>query len=123
MAVSNASARALRALIPPRRLHLAEWIERHLVLPSSTSALPGRVKLWSYQRDIAAAIGDPLIEKVSVIKCVRIGYTTLLTGAIGAFVANDPAPILCFRPRTIAGTTPHRKLNRFLLLLPCCPDC
>jgi hypothetical protein len=24
---------------------------------------------------------------------VRVGFTTLLTGAIGSFIANDPAPI------------------------------
>jgi hypothetical protein len=38
--------RAFEALRPPLRLRLSEWIERHLVLPEGTSALPGRVRLW-----------------------------------------------------------------------------
>ena len=91
-------ARALRSLIPPPRLHLSEWIEREIVLPEGTSALPGKVRLWPYQREIADAISDPLIERVTLVKPVRVGFTTLLTGAIGSFVANEPAPILCLLP-------------------------
>ena len=59
-------ARALAALIPPPRLHLSQWIEREIVLPEGTSALPGRVRLWPYQREIADAISDPLIERVTL---------------------------------------------------------
>ena len=49
-------ARALAALIPPPRLHLSQWIEANIRLPEGTSALPGRVRLWPYQREIADAI-------------------------------------------------------------------
>jgi phage terminase large subunit GpA-like protein len=56
------------------------------------------VRLWPYQRGIADAIGDPLLERVTVLKPVRVGLTTLLTGAIASFVANDPAPILALLP-------------------------
>ncbi len=89
---------ALGALRPPPRLALSEWIERHLVLPEGTSAQPGRVRLWPYQRGIADAIGDPAIERVSLVKSVRVGFTTLLTGAIGSFVANEPCAVLCLLP-------------------------
>lgn len=33
-----------------------------------------------------------------MVKPVRVGFTTLLTAAIGSFIANDPAPILCLLP-------------------------
>jgi phage terminase large subunit GpA-like protein len=89
---------SLFALIPPPRLQLGAWIEQNLVLPEGTSALPGRVRLWPYQRAIADAIGDPTIERVTLVKPVRVGFTTLLTGPVGAFVANDPAPILALLP-------------------------
>lgn len=88
----------MRALIPPRKLSLPEWIEEHLRLPEGVSALPGRVTLWPYQRDIAAAISDPEIERVTVVKSVRIGYTTLLTAALASYVANEPSPILMLLP-------------------------
>ena len=56
------------------------------------------MKLWPYQRDIAEAISDPMIERVTLVKGVRLGFTTLLTGAIGAYVANEPASILALLP-------------------------
>ena len=49
------------------------------------SALPGAVRLWPYQQEIADAISDPGIERVTLVKPVRVGFTTLLTGAIGAY--------------------------------------
>ena len=90
--------RALAALIPSARLHLSEWIEREILLPEGTSALPGRVRLWPYQREIADAISDPLIERVTLVKPVRVGFTTLLTAAIGSFVTNEPCPVLVLLP-------------------------
>jgi len=35
---------------------------------------------------------------VTLVKPVRVGFTTLLTGAIAAHGANDPAPILALLP-------------------------
>lgn len=90
--------RALRALVPPPRLRLSEWIEAHMRLPEDVSALPGRVTLWPYQRGIADAISDPEIERVTLVKPVRVGFTTLLTGALASYVANEPSPILALLP-------------------------
>jgi phage terminase large subunit GpA-like protein len=36
---------------------------------------------FAYQRGNYEATGDPAIERVSVLKSARIGYTALLTGA------------------------------------------
>jgi Phage terminase large subunit (GpA) len=73
--VADVRARALRSLIPPPRLRLAAWIKREIVLPEGVSALPGHVRLWPYQREIADAISDPLIERVTLVKGVRLGFT------------------------------------------------
>ena len=51
------AARSLRALIPPPRLRLSDWIEGHVCLPDGVSAQPGPVRLWPFQREIADAIG------------------------------------------------------------------
>ncbi len=98
MSVTEVHRRALRSLIPPPRLELADWIERNVVLPQGTSAVPGRMRLWPYQRAIADAIGDPLIERVTLVKAARTGFTSLLTAAIGAFAVNEPSPVLCLLP-------------------------
>jgi phage terminase large subunit GpA-like protein len=69
------------------------------------SAEPGLIKLWPYQRGIADAIGDPEIERVTLVKPVRVGFTTLLTGVLAHHVVNDPAPVLYVLPRrTTRGT-------------------
>jgi phage terminase large subunit GpA-like protein len=97
-AVWRVRENALRALKPPPRLPLSKWIERHLRLPEDVSALPGQVRLWKFQRGIADAISDPTIERVTLVKSVRVGLSTLLTAAVGSFVANEPSPILLLLP-------------------------
>lgn len=96
--IEQVARNARRALVPPPRLRLSDWIEGNVVLPEGVSAQPGKVKLWPFQREIADAIGDPDIERVTLVKPVRVGFTTLLTSAVASFVANEPAPILCLLP-------------------------
>jgi len=96
--VADIRRRALAALVPPPRLPLSDWIEANIRLPEGVSALPGPVRLWPYQRGIADAISDPQIERVTIVKPVRVGFTTLLTGAVASFVANEPAPVLALLP-------------------------
>lgn len=97
-AIEGARAAALASLRPPPRLRLSEWIESEMRLPEGVSALPGRVRLWPYQREIADTFSDPTIERVTLVKSVRVGFTTLLSGAIASFVANEPSPILALLP-------------------------
>ncbi|MGF1550925.1 MAG: phage terminase large subunit family protein [Paracoccaceae bacterium] len=96
--IEGIRSRALAALKPPPRLSLSEWMEAHMRLPEGVSALPGRVTLWPYQRGIADAISDPAIERVTLVKPVRVGFTTLLSGALASYVANEPSPILALLP-------------------------
>ena len=63
-----------------------------------TNSVGEGLRLWPYQREIADAITDPLVERVTVIKPVRVGFSTLLTGAVASWVANDRAPILLLLP-------------------------
>lgn len=89
---------ALAALRPPQRLALSEWVEANVRLPSSIAAQPGALRLWPHQRAIADSIGDPEIERVTVLKSARIGYTQLLVAALGHYAVNDPGPVLCVVP-------------------------
>lgn len=89
---------AMRALIPPPRLSLSEWIEREVRLPEDVSSLPGSIRLYPFQRGIADAMSDPKVERVTVVKSARVGYTTLLVGLLGSHVVNEPAPVLFVLP-------------------------
>lgn len=98
MGIETARRAAFAALTPPPRLRLSEWIEKEMRLPEGVSATPGRVRLWPFQRAIADAISDAAIERVTLVKPVRVGFSTLLTGAVASFVANEPSPILVLLP-------------------------
>ncbi len=91
-------ARALRALIPPPSIELVKWIEGNVRLPASVSASPGVLRLNPVQRGIAEAIGDPATERVTLVKPVRLGLSTLLTATIASYVANEPSAILALLP-------------------------
>jgi hypothetical protein len=65
--------------VTPKRQPLASWIEDNVRLPGTT-AEPGPIKLYPYQRGIADAFADPRIARVSVLKCARIGR--LRAGAV-----------------------------------------
>ena len=71
--IFHVRVRALASLIPPPRLQLSQWIEREIVLPEGVSTLPGAVRLWPYQREIADAIKDPACERVTLLKPPRVG--------------------------------------------------
>ena len=88
---------ALRALIPPVRLRLSACIEANIHLPEGVSAQPGRVRQLPFQREIADAIGDPEIERVTLVKPVRVGFTTLLTSKANAVDPCSRGCGACFR--------------------------
>lgn len=98
MGIEMIRRNAMQALRPPHDLPTADWIESNIYLPQTASALPGRMRLWSYQRGICDALDDPTIERITVLKSARIGYTALLSGIIASYVANSPAPILAVQP-------------------------
>lgn len=100
MGVEEIRSAAMQALRPPADMATADWIETNIFLPQTASALPGRMQLWAYQRGICDAVDDPEIERISVLKSARIGWTALQTGFLASSVANSPAPILSIQPTT-----------------------
>jgi phage terminase large subunit GpA-like protein len=85
-------------LAPKRPKRLSHWLEDVVRLPAGIAAAPAPLKLHPYQRAIADAIADPKVERVTVIKSARIGFTTLLVGAIAHHIVRDPVPILVLMP-------------------------
>lgn len=56
------------------------------------------MRLYPFQKGIADAIGDPALERVTIQKSARVGYSSLLVGAIANFVVNDPAQVMVVIP-------------------------
>lgn len=92
---------------PPPRLALSEWADAKFMLPAG-DANAGRWKTLPYQRGILDAISDPSIERVTVMKSARVGYTKAFCAAVGYFIEHDPAPILIVQP-TIEDAQKHSK--------------
>ena len=95
-------AAAFRQGIKPEpRLSLSEWMEREFVLSSESSAVSGKIHLYPFQAGMADAITDPEVERVTIMKSARIGYTTMLKAAIGYHIDQAPCPVMVVQP-TIA---------------------
>jgi len=45
------------------------------------------------------AVTDPEVERVTVIKAARVGYTKILDHVIGYYIHQDPSPMLVVQPR------------------------
>lgn len=86
------------ALRPPPVLTYSKWAAENFRLPPESSAQPGKFRPWKFQRGILDAIGDPTIERVTVKKAARTGFTKSLVAAIGAIAVNDPSPIILLMP-------------------------
>jgi phage terminase large subunit GpA-like protein len=77
-----------------------------LGLPSSAAPLKGggnhrlgcAINLYPYQKGIAQAIGDPKVERVTVLKSARVGYSTIMIASIAHFIVREPSPILVLMP-------------------------
>lgn len=91
-------ARAMGAWRPPPRLSLSTWAEKHFILSSETAAEPGRWRTYPFQREIMNSFSDPSVTQVTLQKSARVGYTLMLSTAIGYYMACDPTSILVCQP-------------------------
>ena len=92
---------------PPRRLQLSQWADEHFLLPPGDPNA-GRWHCLPYQKGILDAISDPGIERISVMKSSRVGYTKCFCAATLYFIVEDPGPILIVQP-TIDDAKKHSK--------------
>lgn len=83
---------------PPPKLSLTEWADAFAVLSAESAAEPGKWRTIPYQRGIQDAVTDPRIERITVMKSARVGYTKIIGNAIGYFIHYDPCPIMVVQP-------------------------
>lgn len=86
------------ALRPPERIPLSQWADKHFRLSPESAAEPGRWRTLPYQRGIMDAITDPAVERVSMMKSARVGYTKMINAAVAYFIVADPCPIHVVQP-------------------------
>lgn len=95
----DARGTAIRlGLTPPPRLSLSAWANEHFRLSAENSAQPGRWTCIPYQTAILDAITDPSVTQVSLMKSARVGYTLMMSAAVGYYMHQAPCPILLVQP-------------------------
>src|SRR6185503_8338116 len=86
------------ALKPPPKQTLSEWADDNFYLSAESAAEPGRWKTLPYQRGMLDAMTDPRVQRVSIQKSARVGYTKCINAVIGYHIDRDPCPILVVQP-------------------------
>lgn len=92
------SNRPYLAAQPPPELSLSEWADAYFYLSAESAAEPGRWHTLPYQRGILDAITDPTVERVTVMKSARVGYTKCMNACVAYHIHQDPCPILVVQP-------------------------
>lgn len=89
---------AYKSFLPPPKLTLSEWADKYAYLSSESSADVGKWKTLPYQKGMLDAVTDPKVERISIIKSARVGFTKLMGHAIAYHIHYDPCPILVVQP-------------------------
>ncbi len=77
---------------------LSQWADTYAYLSPESSAEAGKWRSLPYQAGIMDAITDPCVERITIMKSARVGYTKIINHTIGYHVHQDPAPILVVQP-------------------------
>jgi phage terminase large subunit GpA-like protein len=87
------------AVLPPERVLLSVWADRHRRLSSEGSAAPGQWQTLPFQKEPLDCItpGSPYREVV-LMWSSQVGKSEALLSVIAYAVAEDPGPILVIQP-------------------------
>ncbi|MGY3514168.1 phage terminase large subunit family protein [Bradyrhizobium lupini] len=88
----------LRALAPPPIVAPTEFAESQIILPGSANAIPGPLRLTSYQREPIDAIADDDVEIIVLMLASQTGKSTTINAIMGHCIAGDPGPMLHVSP-------------------------
>jgi len=74
--LAAALSSAAKALRPPPKLQYADWAEQYVRV--EVDGQIRRFRPWKFQREWLNFFGDPLRERVTLIKCAQVGYALAL---------------------------------------------
>lgn len=83
---------------PPPLLTVSEWADDRAVLSAESSSEAGKWTSEPFQRGIMDAHNEPGVDRVSVMKSARVGYTKCLDHIIGYHMDVDPCSLLVVQP-------------------------
>jgi phage terminase large subunit GpA-like protein len=84
--------------LPPPRLPLSTWAEKHLVL-SEYAAKPGILRLYGWQREPLDSFTDPRVETTVLMCSTQMLKTLLIQAALAYAIVEQPGPALILQPK------------------------
>jgi len=97
--VTEAVEAVARAVLPPERVPLSEWADRHRRLSSEGSVQPGAWQSFPFQREVLDAISPQSgYEQVVLVWASQMGKSEALLCLIGFVIAEQPGPVLVVQP-------------------------
>jgi phage terminase large subunit GpA-like protein len=99
MRVSELIIDLAAAVLPPERIDLSQWADRHRKLSSEGSVQPGQWQCFPFQRAPLDAISPHSpYEQVVLMWSSQMGKTEMLLNLIGYAIAEAPGPMLVVQP-------------------------
>ena len=98
--VDEIISRALQHFLPPPKLKLSEFAEKHFSVTGEFSSIQGLIslRLTPYMREILDCVTDPHYHKITWLSSAQSGKTTA-TMIIGSYyIQHEPSPILFLEP-------------------------
>ena len=83
---------------PPPRMRLSEWADKYAYLSPESSHETGKWRSFPYQVGMMDAFTDPMVERITVMKSARVGYSKMLNHALGYHIHQDPCPMIVVQP-------------------------
>ena len=88
----------LEAFRPPPVIAPSAFAEAQIVLPASSNAQPGPLRLASYQREIVDSIAADDCEIIILMLSSQVGKSLSVDAMMAHVIANDPGPALHVSP-------------------------
>lgn len=87
-----------RAFAPPLAIAPSMFAESQIFLPSSANAIPGPLRLASYQRELVDAIADDDVEIIVLMLSSQVGKSLSVDAQLMHSIACAPGPMLHVSP-------------------------
>jgi phage terminase large subunit GpA-like protein len=87
-----------RAFAPPPAIAPSAFAESEIILPSSANAIPGPLRLASYQRELVDTVADDDVEIIVFMLSSQVGKSLSVDAQLMHSIACAPGPMLHVSP-------------------------
>lgn len=94
---------------PPKQIATAEYLSNEFYLPPESGVLSGLYDFYytPYFLGVAAALDDPAVSEIDLMKAAQIGWTYFMVGFIFKRVQGQPMPIMVLFAKEGDGKSFH----------------